>query len=216
MDWKKLKTMNRNEWIKNTVLYLMGVIFGPMGAVLTINAHLGASGYDALNFAVADKLHISVSNAVTITAFILLCITACIRRGYPRIETFVTSFLQGLFTNFWNEILADVQGTDFLTSLIILLVGLLIISFGGGCYMLSVFPTNAVDDVVVAMREKKVSIPVSKICTDGVCVALAFFLGGEIGVGTIICTAALGPLINMFNKMVNGLLHRPDRKVIQA
>lgn len=82
--------------------------------------------------------------------------------------------------------------------------------------MLSVFPTNAVDDVVVAMREKKVSIPVSKICTDGVCVTLAFLLGGEIGVGTIICTAALGPLINMFNKMVNGLLHRSDRKVIQA
>lgn len=216
MDWKKLKTMNRNEWIKNTVLYLMGVIFGPMGAVLTINAHLGASGYDALNFAVADKLHISVSNAVTITAFIVLCITACIRRSYPRIETFVTSFLQGLCTNFWNELLADIQGTDFVTSLIILLVGLLIISVGAGCYMLSVFPTNAIDDVVVAMREKKVSIPVSKISTDGVCVTLAFLLGGEIGFGTIICTAALGPMINISNKMVSGLLHRSNRKVIQA
>lgn len=105
MDWKKLKTMNRNEWIKNIIFYGIGVFIIPLGAVLTVKAHLGAGGYDALNFVIAERMGMPVSYAVSLTAFIVLSVTAMIRRSYPRVETFVTSYLQGLSTDFWNKIL---------------------------------------------------------------------------------------------------------------
>ena len=48
--------MTPGEWACNLALYAIGVGIMPMGVVLTINAHLGAGGYDALNFALAERL----------------------------------------------------------------------------------------------------------------------------------------------------------------
>lgn len=216
MNWKKLKTMKKNEWFKHLILYGIGIFIIPLGAVLTVNAHLGAGGYDALNFAIADRMGLPVSYAVSFTAFIVLSVTAFMRRSYPRVETFVTSYLQGLSTDFWKEIVEGIQGTEFIDSLIILVVGLLVIGVGAGCYMNSIFPTNAVDDLVLAMREKKVSISISKTCTDGLYVVLAFLVGGEIGVGTIICTFALAPIIDVFHKSVSSFIKKFERKAVHA
>ena len=118
MNWKKLKTMKRNEWFKHLILYGIGIFIIPLGAVLTVNAHLGAGGYDALNFAIADRMGLPVSYAVSFTAFIVLSVTAFMRRSYPRVETFVTSYLQGLSTDFWKEMVEGIQGTEFIDSLI--------------------------------------------------------------------------------------------------
>ena len=35
----------------------------PAGVVLTINAHIGAGGYDALNFVLAEHLHIKTGGS---------------------------------------------------------------------------------------------------------------------------------------------------------
>lgn len=53
--WRKL---NIHEKTTHLILYFIGVGIMPAGVVLTINAHLGAGGYDALNFILADILHI--------------------------------------------------------------------------------------------------------------------------------------------------------------
>lgn len=200
-----LRTLTPKDHVTNLVLYLIGVGIMPLGVVLTINAHLGSGGIDALNFALADKLGVNTSVAIYITSFITLCIAALIRRSYPRIQTFVTSFFLGLFTDLWNYILQDVQGTEIVSQILILLAGLIISAFSIACYMISIFPTNPNDDLVLALREAGVSISLSKIGFDAVCVVLALLMHGEIWLGTIICTFCLGPVIDLFYKKIDKL-----------
>lgn len=76
--------LTKEEKVKHVILYIIGVAIMPLGVVLTINAHLGSGGYDALNFAIADRLNINTSIAIYGTAFIIIIITALIRRGFPR------------------------------------------------------------------------------------------------------------------------------------
>jgi len=45
--WRKLNIQKKTTHL---ILYFIGVGVMPAGVVLTINAHLGAGGYDALNF----------------------------------------------------------------------------------------------------------------------------------------------------------------------
>ena len=184
--------------LKQFVLYFIGIIVMPLGVVFTINAHLGAGGYDALNFALGEKLGINTSIAIYSTALLAVFITAGIRRGFPRFSTFISSFLLGLSTDFWKWVCAGVQGDFLLKSIFILLIGLVFISIGVAAYMLSGLPTNPTDDMIVAFKERGISIRAAKIGFDAVCVAIAFLMGGEIGVGTIICTFLLGPGINLF------------------
>ena len=75
--------MTPGAWACNLALYGIGVGIMPMGVVLTINAHLGAGGYDALNFALAERLRINTSLGIYATAVLVVILTAFIRKGYP-------------------------------------------------------------------------------------------------------------------------------------
>lgn len=199
------KEMSIRDWTKNLILYAIGVGIMPLGVVLTVNAHLGAGGYDALNFAIGEKLHINTSVAIYGTAFLVLLLAALVRRSYPRIQTFISSFFLGIFTDIWKAVLEPVSGEKLFDSLLLLAAGLVVIAFAVACYMISVFPTNPTDDFVVALHERGVKIGTAKIGLDIVCVILAFLLGGEIGVGTIICTFGLGPIIDFFHGKIERL-----------
>lgn len=206
MNWKTLKQLTPRQWVQNLVLYAIGVGIMPLGVVLTVNAHLGAGGYDALNFALAQRLGVPTSYAIYGTAFTVLLLAAMVRRSYPRLETFLSSFILGLSTDFWRSVLAQVQGSSLMGSALLLILGMVVISFAVACYMISVFPTNPTDDFVVALHERGVRIGTAKMGLDAVCVLLALLLGGEIGVGTILCTFGLGPIIDVFHRLISKLV----------
>ena len=63
------------------------------------------------------------------------------------------------------------------------------------------------------MHEKGVRLGIAKIGLDVVCVIIAFLLGGEIGVGTIVCTLGLGPVIDWFYGWLQKLIQKCDIKV---
>lgn len=201
--WKKLSV---SEKIKHVALYLIGVGIMPLGVVLTINAHLGSGGYDALNFAIADLMKINTSIVIYGTSFIILIITALIRKGFPRFQTFISSFLLGFFTDIWRYLLKNVESTTILISVVLMISGIIVIGFSVACYMISIFPTNPSDDLIVALKEKNWNITVAKILLDGVCVIFALILRGEIGVGTIICTFGIGPVIDFSYKFIKKIL----------
>lgn len=203
---KSWNTFSTREKLTHLVLYLIGVGIMPAGAVLTINAHLGAGGYDALNFVLADLLHIRTSLAIYGTAFIILITAALIRKSYPRVETFISSFFLGISTDFWKTVLSGFEGKDFMTGLLLLVTGIIIIAFAVASYMISIFPTNPSDDLILALKERGCKIGIAKMSFDIICVVLAFLLGGEIGIGTIIVTLCLGPVIDFFHKYLTKLI----------
>lgn len=203
---KSWNTFSTREKLTHLVLYLIGVGIMPAGAVLTINAHLGAGGYDALNFVLADLLHIRTSLAIYGTAFIILITAALIRKSYPRVETFLSSFFMGISTDFWKTIFNGFEGTNFISSLILMGIGMIIIAFAVASYMISIFPTNPSDDLILALKERGCKIGIAKMSFDIICVVLAFLLGGEIGIGTIIVSLCLGPVIDFFHKYLTKLI----------
>lgn len=197
--WKRAnEKMEKRDWAVNALLYLIGIGLMPLGVVLTVNSHMGAGGYDALNFALGEKLGINTSLAIYMTAFLAVVLAAVIRRKMLRLTTFISSFFLGLFTDFWKGILAGVEGNGVVDSTILFLAGMVIIALAVAAYILCIFPSNPTDDLVAAMKEKGIRIGVAKIGLDIVCVVLAILLGGEIGVGTVVCTLGLGPVVDLF------------------
>ena len=212
--WRTWKSqMRTKDWWANLLLYLIGVGLMPLGVVLTVNSHLGAGGYDALNFALGEKMGINTSLAIYMTAFLAVILAAVIRKKMLRITTFISSFFLGLFTDMWKAILRNVEGNNTMESVVLLLIGVLVIAFAVAAYILCIFPSNPTDDLVAAMHEKGVRLGIAKIGLDVVCVIIAFLLGGEIGVGTIVCTLGLGPVIDWFYGWLQKLIQKYDIKV---
>lgn len=203
-----LNQMKGRDWAVNLLLYLIGIGLMPMGVVLTVNSHLGAGGYDALNFALGDRLGINTSYAIYMTAFIAVVLAAVIRKKMLRLTTFISSFFLGIFTDIWKGALNGIEGKNMVDSFLIFVIGIIVIAFAVAAYILCVFPTNPTDDLVAAMKEKGVRIGIAKVGLDVVCVVIALLLKGEIGIGTIVCTLGLGPLIDLFHGLLKKLTDR--------
>ena len=70
-------------------------------------------------------------------------------------------------------------------------------------YLLPEFAPNALDDAMMAIREKfGLSITVSKILFDTVGVIISFLVGGPIGIGTVIVTIVMGPYIDFWYRII--------------
>jgi len=199
---KKINKLTTKELIVNIILYAIGIIFMPLGVVLTINAHLGAGGYDALNFALGNVLGINTSFAIYMTAFVAIIIAAIIRKSFPKLTTFISSFFLGIFTEIWKAILSQVEGKTFVFSFFLFAIGMIIIAFAVASYVISIFPSNPTDDLIVALTECHWRLGTAKVLIDCVCVVGALLLGGEIGIGTVVCTFGLGPIIDIFYRII--------------
>ena len=158
--------------------------------------------YDSINFAIADILNTKVSLAISMTAFLVLIITAYIRKGFIRITTFITSVIMGLFTDVWVKVVDLIPVDTILNKLILFIVGMIHVCLGIALYMIPKLPTNPTDDLMVALTEKKLSIKKSKMIIDIICIVLAFILKGPIGIGTIVLTFLVGPMVDMFYKIL--------------
>ena len=208
-----LRSLSRKDQLTNIVLYLIALAVMPLGVVLTINAHSGACGIDALNFALAERLGLNTSIGIYLTSTVILCIAAFVRRSYPHFQCFLTAFLLGLSTDVWQRILEPVQGEGIVSQVVILMLGLVVSAFAVACYMLSFFPTSANDDLLSALHDTGRSIALSKISFDAVCIVLAFLMHGEIGYGTVICLLCLGPFIDFFHHIFEKL---PAVRILHA
>ena len=176
---------------KKYMIFLLGIAILTLGVSMTVKSDIGAGSYDSINFAIADILNTKVSLAISMTAFLVLIITAYIRKGFIRITTFITSVIMGLFTDVWVKVVDLIPVDTILNKLILFIVGMILVCLGIALYMIPKLPTNPTDDLMVALTEKKI-----------ICIVLAFILKGPIGIGTIVLTFLVGPMVDMFYKIL--------------
>lgn len=187
---------------KKYIIFLLGISILTLGVSMTVKSDIGAGSYDSINFAIADMLNIKVSLAISITSFMVLIIAAFIRKEAPRITTFITSVIMGLFTDIWVKIVDLIQVNTILNKGLVFIIGMVLVCFGIALYMIPKLPTNPTDDLMIALTEKKISIKRAKMTIDIICIVLALILKGPIGIGTIVLTFLVGPTVDIFHNIL--------------
>ena len=91
---------------------------------------------------------------------------------------------------------------------VLMAAGICLLSFGVGVYLLSELPAGPIDDLVVALHERKLSLRAAKLSVDLSCLTLAFFLGGTVGWGSLVLNFALGPLVQFWNKRCDWVVNK--------
>ena len=199
---QKWKLLSGRERLLAALLWLGGLALMTFGVVLTINGHLGAGGVDAMNFAMADRLGVNTSVAIYITGIVSVALGALVRRGRPNVLAFAASLAMGVFTDLWKQVLANVQGILLWQKVLIFALGMIFIALAVAVTMCSIFPGSPVDDLLKAFVERGKPAWIVKILIEGVCAGIAWLLEGEIGLGTLLVVFGLGPLIDLFRRLL--------------
>ncbi|MGL5315161.1 MAG: YczE/YyaS/YitT family protein [Peptostreptococcaceae bacterium] len=185
---------------KKYLIFIIGIAILTLGVSLTVKSNLGAGSYDSINFALAEKLNINVSVAICGTAFIALILSAIIKKGLPRITTFITSMIMGIFTDVWVSLLGNLNVETVVMKAVVFSIGMTLVCFGIALYLLPKLPPNPVDDLMVTLNEvTDLKLGTAKLIIDFVCIVLAFLLKGPIGIGTVLLTFLVGPIVNIFH-----------------
>lgn len=200
--------------MKNTLIiglfYLIGLACLSLGICLMILSDLGAGPWDALYVGLSVSIGFTVGSWVFFIGVLLIIINSILLKRIPDFLAIITILLIGAFIDFWLLIVfPSYSVTGMAMRIFLLTAGILIIGIGISLYLQSSFARNPVDNLMMALQTLTgKSLAVTKTVMEVSVLILAFFIGGPIGIGTIIVTFAIGPLIQFFYPPVTKLKNR--------
>ncbi|MFC7061886.1 YczE/YyaS/YitT family protein [Halobacillus seohaensis] len=190
--------------------YLFGLIVISLGISLTINADLGAGAWDAMNVGLMETFGLTVGNWVIIIGGILIITNALIARERPDLLAIITIVIIGKMIDFW--LITAFENMEFsvmFNQVLALVAGIFIIAIGVALYLQPKFSINPIDNFMVALQKRfGFSLTFAKTLTEAFALVLALFLGGPIGIGTIIILVCIGPFIQFLNPKAEKVMNR--------
>ncbi|MGG0175218.1 YczE/YyaS/YitT family protein [Gottfriedia acidiceleris] len=179
------------------LFYLIGLLFLTLGISLAIKAGLGASAWDALAVGESKTFGLSVGNWIIINSSILLFVNAFLQKKRPDWLAVITFILIGRFLDFWLTVESEhLFDSNIVTRYIQLVLAILSMTIGIAIYLQAKFPLSPIDDLMISLNKRfGVSLGVAKTIGEVFALVLAFLLKGPIGIGTVLITFSIGPIL---------------------
>ena len=194
--------MKRNKM--DYVQYVGGILILTLGVALSSNAGLGTGSLDSINFALASRTQLNLSIVIVLMAFIAIFISAVIRRGKLSFKTLMTAIFMGVFTESWVKIIDVINVDTIAQQIIVFALAIFCVSLGIAIYLRPKFPANPNDDIIVALNEVLgLKMGTAKLFIDIIAIVIALLLKGPVGIGTVLMTVLIGPIVNLINSIIN-------------
>ena len=182
----------------NMLLAAASLFANGFGVYLTIQANIGAGPWDVLNLGVSGSLGILYGTASILISYTILGIDLLLREPIG-IAMFIDALVVGKAVDFFNSIHAVPPCASPLTGIPVMLLGLLIMGYTQYAYMIASLGCGPRDTLLVglAKRAKKLPIGAVSIALLSFATLLGWILGGPVGIGTLICAFATGPIMQL-------------------
>ena len=115
------------------------------------------------------------------------------------IAMFIDAFVVGKSVDLFNHINLVPKCNSMVTGIIVMLLGLVIMSYTQFTYMSAALGCGPRDTLLVALakRAKRIPIGIVSITLLSLATFIGWLLGGPVGIGTLICAFATGPIMQM-------------------
>ncbi|KMM35894.1 YczE/YyaS/YitT family protein [Guptibacillus hwajinpoensis] len=186
--------------MKRFLFYVIGLFILTAGVTLTIKSDIGAGAWDALNVGLSNTFGLTVGSWVIIVGIILIIINAFLMKAWPDFLALITIVVTGAFIDFWLiTVFENWQIQDVFVAYAVFVAGVILIALGISIYLQAKFAVIPIDGLMLAIHSKTgLSIRTSKTVGELLALLAAVLFSGPIGVGTIIITFGIGPLVQFF------------------
>jgi uncharacterized protein len=193
-----------------TLFFIIGLVIVSFGVSMTIKAGLGTGAWDAMNVGLSETVGLTPGSWVVIVGIVLIFVNAALVKRRPDIAAVITLLITGVLIDFWilrvfDELVVTGYGKQFA----VFVLGMVMLSLGLAIYLQPRFPLIPIDNFMMALRERfGLNLMVAKTLGEVIALSAAFLFKGPIGIGTLIVTFAIGPLIQFFYPFFEKLLNK--------
>ena len=206
------------------VLLLVGLTIAHLGVTLFLLANLGSDPFNVLVQGVYRTLNevtgwsLLTHGRVHITiCFVIILILLAADKSYIKIGTILCMICGGPIIDVFTKILAPLfpEGCSLIYKICMLALGCVILAYGMTIVIKSEAGTGPNDLVAVVLSDKlKKPFGIVRIVVDVSFVVLGFFLGGAVGIGTIICAGCVGPVAGVFLPINENIIRKILTKLL--
>ncbi len=191
------------EIVMNMFIAAVSLFVNGFGVYLTIQANIGAGPWDVLNLGLSKTFGILYGTASIAVSYAILGVDIALKEPIG-IAMFIDALVVGKAVDFFNRIQAVKKCDSLLTGIPVMVIGLIIMAYTQYTYMSAALGCGPRDTLLVALakRAKRIPIGAVSIALLGTATFIGWLLGGPVGIGTIICAFATGPIMQMAFKTV--------------
>lgn len=199
MSLEKEEKMDKISWKKCTAA-LFGIFLVSVGVAFNAQAGLGNDPvgifYDGIRSSLgltAEQLGVA-SNLVNLSLIVLLFV---IGRRYINVGTIIYILPYGTFVNAGTYLYRNIFAADGLAWRVMAsFIGCLFICFGVAIFILMDIGLDPMTGLAMVLRDRlHIEYRKAKVLFDITVMAVGFFLGGKLGIVTIVTALCVGPTI---------------------
>lgn len=189
--------------VKRSLLASAGLLLFAFGFYLQLAANIGLSPWTALNQGLANHLPLTFGQASILVSVAIVVIDLLMRESIG-IGTLLDAFLVGWGSDLFIALEPVPYQTSFLPGLGVLIVGLVTSCVGQWLYMIAALSCGPRDSLLVGLGKRLSKLPIGwvNILLNLAVAIVAFLLGGQIGLGTIIALFGTGIIMDIVFQIV--------------
>ncbi|MCE0535284.1 YitT family protein [Kineosporia rhizophila] len=173
---------------------LIGLFLYGVATALIVQASVGVVSWSVLTQGLQNLVPWSFGTLTFVISFVVLLLWFPLRQR-PGLGTVLNVLLVGLFADLTFAVVPEPQTLP--GRILVFTVGLVLLAVATACYIGPGYGTGPRDGLMLGIHER-FGLPIWKARTliEVSVVLVGWALGGDLGVGTVVATLAIGPLVH--------------------
>ena len=194
LSWSSVDTLNIKPKSITLIYLILGLILFGLGETLLITAGVGVSPWTVLAQGISFKTGYSIGLTTFFVSIGVLCLWIPLRQK-PGVGTILNTIIVSIVIDVSLPYLPVPELLVF--QILQVIIGVVIVGLGSGFYLIANLGPGSRDGLMTGLQ-KKTNLPIYLIraILEISAVTVGWYLGGIVGIGTIVFALAVGPFVS--------------------
>jgi len=205
VTWSSDKPLNFKPKISTFIFLCFGLILFGLGEGLLIVSLSGASPWSVLAQGISIKSGLSVGLLTFIISISVLILWIPLNQK-PGIGTILNALIVAVMIDICIKFLPSPE--NYLSQILLGAIAVLIVGLGGGIYLIANLGAGPRDGLMVGLQIKT-NLPIAAVraSMEITVVCVGWYLGGTVGIGTLLFAFGIGPCVALGLFLVNKIFN---------
>ena len=194
LSWSSVDTLNLKPKSITLIYLLLGLILFGLGETFLITAGVGVSPWTVLAQGISFKTGYSIGLTTFFVSIGVLCLWIPLKQK-PGVGTILNTIIVSIVIDVSLPYLPAPELLVF--QILQVIIGVVIVGLGSGFYLIANLGPGSRDGLMTGLQ-KKTNLPIYLIraILEISAVTVGWYLGGIVGIGTIVFALAIGPFVS--------------------
>jgi len=195
LTWSSSNPLNFKPNLKTLIYLVLGLSFFAIGETLLITANQGVSPWTVLAQGISFQTNLSIGITTFIVSLVVLILWYPLKQK-PGLGTILNIVLISIIIDLSTPILPYPK--SFLFQIIQSIVAVFLVGLGSGFYLSANLGPGPRDGLMTGLQNLT-NQPIALIRTiiEVSAVGIGFYLGGIVGIGTLLFAFGIGPMVSL-------------------